>query len=106
VRQNVKRGSIVSTDELPTYGLLSRDGYRHGRVNHGANEWTRYDARAHAWHHTNSVESFWNLFKNSVRSTHIHVSRKYMDRYLKEFTFRANHRAMSNAMFDLLISAV
>jgi transposase len=106
VKRNVKRGSIVSTDELPAYGLLSRDGYRHGRVHHGADEWTKYDARAHAWHHTNSVESFWNLFKNSIRSTHIHVSRKYMDRYLKEFTFRANHRAMSNAMFDLLISAV
>jgi transposase len=106
VRQNVARGSIVSTDELPVYGLLSRDGYRHGRVNHSQEQWSRYDQRAHAWHHTNSVESFWNLFKNSVRSTHIHVSRKYMDRYLKEFTFRANHRAMSNAMFDLLVSAV
>jgi transposase-like protein len=106
VRQNVARGSIVSTDELPVYGLLSRDGYRHGRVNHSQEQWSRYDRRAHAWHHTNSVESFWNLFKNSVRSTHIHVSRKYMDRYLKEFTFRANHRQMSNAMFDLLISAV
>ena len=31
---------------------------------------------------------------------------KYMDRYLKEFTFRSNHRAMQNAMFDLLIGAV
>jgi hypothetical protein len=41
-----------------------------------------------------------------VRSTHIHVSEKYMDRYLREFTFRANHRQMANAMFDLLISAV
>jgi len=29
-----------------------------------------------------------------------------MDRYLKEFTFRSNHRQMTNAMFDLLISAV
>jgi transposase len=29
-----------------------------------------------------------------------------MDRYLGEFTFRSNHRQMSNAMFDLLISAV
>ena len=26
-----------------------------------------------------------------------------MDRYVKEFTFRLNHRAMTNAMFDLLI---
>ena len=29
-----------------------------------------------------------------------------MDRYLREFTFRSNHRAMQNAMFDLLIGAV
>jgi hypothetical protein len=29
-----------------------------------------------------------------------------MDRYLDEFTFRANHRAMSGAMFDLLIASV
>jgi transposase len=57
-------------------------------------------------HHTNTVESFWNLFKNSIRSTHIHVSSKYMDRYLGEFTFRSNHRRMTNAMFDLLISSV
>jgi transposase len=106
VRKHVKRGTVVSTDELPAYNLLSREGYRHGRVNHASGEWTRYDRRAHAWHHTNNVESFWNLFKNSIRSTHIHVSRKYMDRYLKEFTFRANHREMTNAMFDLLISAV
>ena len=49
---------------------------------------------------TNSVESFWRLFKASVRSTHIHVVAKYMDRYLAEFTFRSNHREMENAMFD------
>jgi hypothetical protein len=57
-------------------------------------------------HHTNSVESFWRLFKNSIRSTHIHVGGKYMDRYLKEFTFRSNHRGVANAMFDLLIASV
>jgi hypothetical protein len=31
---------------------------------------------------------------------------KVIDRYLEKFTFRSNHREMSNAMFDLLISAV
>lgn len=106
VEQTVERGSIVSTDEFRAYDLLSRAGYRHGRVEHSAKEWARYDRRAHAGHHTNHVESFWALFKNSIRSTHIHVSRKYMDRYLDEFTFRANHRAMSGAMFDLLIASV
>ena len=57
-------------------------------------------------HHTNTVEGFWRLFKASVRGTHIHISAKYMDRYLDEFTFRANHREMKNAMFDLLIAAI
>jgi hypothetical protein len=57
-------------------------------------------------HNTNAVESFWKLFKASVRSTHIHVSAKYMDRCLNEFAFRSNHREMRNAMFDLLIGAV
>jgi transposase len=65
-----------------------------------------YDYRQDALHHTNSVESFWKLFKASVRSTHIHVSSKYMNRYLDEFSFRSNHRQMENAMFDLLIAAI
>lgn len=98
--ENVERGSTVSTDELFSYDLLTFEGYKHGRVTHSAKEYARGE------HHTNTVESFWKLFKASVRSTHIHISGKYMDRYLSEFTFRSNHRAMSNAMFDLLISAV
>jgi hypothetical protein len=75
-------------------------------VTHSAKEWAYYDYRHDATHHTNTVEGFWRLFKASVRSTHIHVSPKYMDRYLGEFTFRSNHRAMKNAMFDLLIGSV
>jgi hypothetical protein len=55
---------------------------------------------------TNNVESFWRLFKNSVASTHIHISAERMDLYLAEFAFRSNHRHMRNAMFDLLIAAL
>jgi hypothetical protein len=57
-------------------------------------------------YHTNTAESFWKLFKVSVRSTHVHVSSKCMQCYLAEFTLRANHREMRNVMFDLLIAAV
>ena len=98
--RHVAEGATVSTDEHVSYGLLSADGYKHGTVKHADYEFVRGE------HHVNSVESFWNLFKNSIRSTHIHVSQKYMQRYVREFTFRANHREMQNAMFDLLISAV
>lgn len=30
VLDNVEPGSIVSTDELVSYGLLTGDGYKHG----------------------------------------------------------------------------
>jgi transposase len=105
VLRTVEKGSAVSTDELPSYRLLKKDGYDHHGVAHGKKQWRKYNYRRNEYHHTNTVESFWNLFKNSIRSTHIHVSPKYMQRYLGEFTFRANHREMSNAMFDLLVAA-
>jgi len=106
VLENVEPGSIVSTDELMSYGLLTGDGYKHSQVKHSEGDYAHYDYRTGDVAHTNHVENFWRLFKKSIASTHIHVSRKYMARYLGEFTFRSNHRAMENAMFDLLIAAL
>ncbi|BBU61923.1 DDE transposase [Methylosinus sp. C49] len=106
VLDTVEPGSAVSTDELISYGLLEGDGFKHGAVNHSAKEWSYYDYRTKETHHTQGVESFWKLFKDSVNSTHIHISAKHMDRYLGEFSFRSNHRQMRNAMFDLLIAAL
>ena len=56
--------------------------------------------------HVNTVEGFCRLFKASVRSTHVQISSKHMQRYLSEFTFRANHRERVNGMFDLLVGAL
>ena len=104
--RNVEPGSTVSTDELMSYGLLDGDGFQHGTVKHSAKQYAYYDQDLDVVHHVNHVESFWRLFKKSVASTHIHISPKYMDRNLDEFTFRSNHRQIENAMFDLLIGAV
>lgn len=102
VLDNVEPGSVVSTDELYSYNLLTGDGYIHGAVKHGAKEYSRYDYRQGVTHHVNSVEGFWRLFKASIRSTHVAISPKYMQRYLAEFTFRAR----VNGMFDLLVGAL
>jgi transposase len=51
--KNVERGSTVSTDELLSYGLLSKEGYAHGSVKHSKKQY------AVGIHHTNHVESFW-----------------------------------------------
>ena len=105
VLETVAPGTIVSTDELRSYGLLTKDGYRHGRVNHAQHEYARYVCKSLTFH-TNTVEGFWRLFKASVRSTHVHVSPKHMQRYLNEFAFRVNHRERVNGMFDLLVGAL
>lgn len=106
VNKNVEKGTIVSTDELLSYGLLTDDGYKHGAVVHSQEIWAYYDSKFDVVHHTNSVESFWKMFKASVRGTHVHISAKHMQRYLNEFTFRANHRDRVNLMFDLVVGAL
>jgi transposase-like protein/predicted RNA-binding Zn-ribbon protein involved in translation (DUF1610 family) len=105
VLANVERGSTVSTDELRSYGLLTKDGYRHGRVNHTQKEYARYVCKSLTFH-VNTCEGFFRLLKASIRSTHIHVSPEKMQHYLDEFTFRANHRERVNGMFDLLVAAL
>jgi transposase-like protein len=102
----VRQGSTISTDELVSYGLLKGDGFKHGQVKHGEKDYAHYDYRLGDTVSTNNVESFWKLFKASVRGTHIHISATHMQRYLEEFTFRSNHREMVNGMYDLLIGAI
>ena len=99
ILETIEEGATVSTDQLRSYLLLANYGYDHGSVNH-EKEW------ANGIHHTNNLESFWNIFKNSVRGTHIHISKKHMQRYLNEFSFRSNYRARVNLMFDLAIGAL
>ncbi|MCF8709050.1 IS1595 family transposase, partial [Rhizorhapis sp. SPR117] len=106
VLDNVEPGSVVSTDELVSYNLLKGDGFTHGTVKHGAKEYAFYDYHTGENHHVNTVEGFWRLFKASVRSTHVQISGKHMQRYLSEFTFRASNRERVNGMFDLLVGAL
>jgi len=106
VLNNVEPGATVSTDELVSYGLLSGDGFKHGVVSHGHKEYAHFDYRSGETFHVNTVEGFWRLFKASVRSTHVQISGKHMQRYLSEFTFRASNRERVNGMFDLLVGAL
>lgn len=106
VLDNVEPGAVVSTDELYSYNLLTGDGFEHGSVKHGAGEYSRYDYRSGNTFHVNTVEGFWRLFKASVRSTHVQISARHMQRYLDEFTFRASNRGRVNGMFDLLVGAL
>lgn len=97
ILDKIKRGSTISTDELASYGRLSRYGYQHKAVNHSAEEWVAGDT------HVNTVEGFWSQLKRSIRGTHVHVSRKHLPKYLGEVEFRYNMRASPALMFPRLL---
>ena len=86
VRDNVEAGSLVLTDEHPSFRGLSRD-YIHHTVNHSAGEYVRK-----FYIHTNGIESVWALFKRQIIGTHHYLSPKHLSRYLGEMTWRFNRR--------------
>lgn len=99
IQENVKSGSTIHTDELRSYKGLDKAGYENKRVNHGAGKWVSGGS------HVNSIEGFWARLKLSIRGTHIHVSKKHLRKYRKEYEFRYNYREKPEQMFpDLLQS--
>lgn len=99
VKNNVKRGTTVSTDEWQGYNDLHLIGMKHDTVKHSAKEYVRGDV------HTNTVEGAFGHFKRAVRGTHIHISNKHLWKYVAEFTYRRNFRHSHSAMFNRLVAA-
>ncbi len=100
IKESVKTGSIVHTDELRSYRGLNKVGYKHKRVNHGIGEYVSGNC------HVNGIEGFWARLKLSIRGTHIHVSKQHLWKYLKEFEFRYNYRRKPEQMFPDLIASL
>lgn len=86
------RAKIV-TDESVVYRSLKRAGFDHETVNHAKKEWTR------GYVHTNGLEGFWSQLKRSINGTFHHVSRKHLQKYVNEFSYRYNRRKSETPMF-------
>ena len=98
IKANVKKGSTVHTDELKSYTGLSKAGYEHETVNHGAGEYVNGAC------HVNGMEGYWARLKLSIRGTHVHVSGKHLEKYAKEFEYRYNRRKRPERIFADLVS--
>ena len=85
VRENVSTDARLITDRAQQYKSLKGE-YNHHSVNHTAGEYVRDDI------HTNSIESVWSLFKKQVNGTHHWVSKKHLQSYVNEMTWRFNRR--------------
>ncbi|MBR1712487.1 MAG: IS1595 family transposase [Alloprevotella sp.] len=86
IRQIVKPGSRIFTDEFIGYHSLYDSEYTHAIVHHNAKEFVVGDA------YTNSIEGFWGQLKRSIFGIYHFVSAKYLQRYVDEAVFRYNTR--------------
>ena len=82
ITNRVTPNATIYTDEHSAYrGLLN-----HSAVKHSVGEFVK----GHT--HTNGIESFWSLFKRGYYGTYHKMSPAHLDRYVREFTGRHNHR--------------
>jgi transposase-like protein len=87
VRLNLSRESALMTDESRLYTVVGGEFARHGRVTHSAGEYVRDDV------HTNTIESYFSVFKRGMRGIYQHCGEAHLHRYLSEFDFRYNTRS-------------
>jgi transposase-like protein len=79
---NVEDGSTLCTDEAKFYNGIT--GYAKLTVNHSVGEFVNGMAS------TNGIESIWAVLKRGYHGTFHHFSKKHIDRYVNEFSFRLN----------------
>lgn len=84
VKQHVRKGAEVITDELLSYDALNSD-YAHKVINHA-------EQYVDGHVHTNRMENFWSLLKRSIKGTYVSVEPFHLFRYLDEQSFRYNER--------------
>lgn len=90
VLTNVRRETIMMTDEAQHYRSLGKEYLSHDAVNHGEKEYVRYSAADVIT--TNTVEGFYSIFKRGMKGVYQHCREKHLHRYLAEFDFRYNNR--------------
>lgn len=86
VSENIQHESVLVTDESRLYPTVGASFSSHWTVKHSAGEYVRGGV------HTNTVESYFSIFKRGMRGTYQHCAEKHLHRYLAEFDFRHNNR--------------
>jgi transposase-like protein len=94
----VKPGSTVISDEWKAYKGLS-SAYDHRIVDHARKEYVN-----EAGDTTNGMENFWSHLKRAIIGVYYKVSRKHLQGYVNEMSFRFNSREeRTDNRFNLLL---
>lgn len=92
--------STVFTDDWAGYNDLGQAGYTHHRINHSEKIYVMGDV------HTQTIDGFWSLIKRGIGGVYHQVSKKYLQSYLDEYTFRYNRRDQGNLIFTSFLKRV
>ena len=86
LRDSIHHESRLHTDESKLYKAIGNNFAAHETVVHSHDEYVRGDVT------TNTVESYFSVFKRGMRGVYQHCKEKHLHRYLAEFDFRYNNR--------------
>lgn len=87
IKKHINPKTMIMTDEARVYQKLNRVGYyNHASIKHGKGHYVRGIV------HTNSIESFWALFKRNYHGIYHSMSKKHLQSYIDEVAFRYNSR--------------
>lgn len=93
--------STVFTDDWMGYGgLAEAANVTHKRINHSEKIYVLGDI------HTQTIDGFWSLIKRGIGGVYHQVSKKYLQSYLDEYTFRYNRRDQGNLIFNAFLERV
>ncbi len=92
--------STVFTDDWAGYNDLGEAGYTHKRINHSEKVYVMGDI------HTQTIDGFWSLIKRGIGGVYHQVSKKYLQTYLNEYSFRYNRRDQGNMIFNEILKKV
>jgi transposase-like protein len=85
--RNIRRDSMLHTDESRLYTETGKEFAGHETVKHSAGEYVRGIV------HTNTVENVFSVFKRGMKGVYQHCGEAHLHRYLAEFAFRYNNRS-------------
>jgi transposase-like protein len=84
------RASVLNTDQAQHYRRIGKEFADHQSVDHGREEYARYDTGALTT--TNTVEGFFSIFKRGMKGVYQHCGDRHLHRYVAEFDFRYSER--------------
>lgn len=99
IKKSVSPEATIMSDEFQVYNGLGKEFKEHHVVIHSKKEYSRGNVN------TNSIESFWALFKRGYVGTYHWMSPKHLDKYVDEFEFRVNSKDITDpARLSLMLN--